>query len=315
MNDIKHNTYTSAFFITPSYILDIPGITLGFLRVYESIFQFWNHNKSCFLSEKILCERTKLKRTQVYEALTFFERHGEIKRIRKGMKRFLVRPEKIIETDCTHLTLKSERADDSTTIAQTSALPDVNVRSTGRNTSAPADYNTKKLTKEIKKTSSKAVSSSFFNTEKLDKEYLQYKLDSDPRSDEVFLKHCKHHIENNSDLNLHINQRRSGIKKILRSSFEASEYFESRYYLDPIEQRAKKEEQEAQMKVKAEAQEKIHWQKMERYKKEQQESDNKHAQYEQDAKMFQTIAASVAKGEGFKGFSDMVKHLKRGVCG
>ena len=271
MNDHVHNTYTSAFFIVPSYILDIPGLTLGYLRVYESIFQFWNHNKTCFLSEKALIERTTLKRTQIYEALAFFERHGEVKRVRKGMKRYLIRPEKIIETDCSHLTLTSATPDIGTTIDQTSATPDVNVRSAGRNTSATPDYNTKKRTKEIKKTSTTSVSSSFIITEKLDKAYLDYKVESDPRSNEVFLKHCKHHIENNSDPSLHVNQRRSGIKKILNKCFEANEIFESRGYLDPEEERIKKQEAEARLKAQAETQEKLHWEKMERLKREQEE--------------------------------------------
>lgn len=269
MIDHAHNTYTSAFFIVPSYILDIPGLTLGFLRVYESIFQFWNHNKTCFLSEKALIARTALKRTQIYEALAFFERHGEVKRVRKGLKRYLLRPEKIIETDCPDIGLVSAPPDVGTTIAQTSATPDVNVRSAGRQTSAPADYNTKKRTKEIKKTSTTSVSSSFIITEKLDNQYLDYKVDTDPRSDEVFLKHCKHHIENNSDPSLHLNQRRSGIKKILSKCFEEKAYFESRDYLDPEEQRIKKEEEEARLKAQAEAQDRLHMEKMKQWEEQQ----------------------------------------------
>lgn len=269
MNDHVNNTYTSAFFIVPTYIPYLPGMTLNFLKVYETIFQFWNHNKSCYLSEKSLMERTSVCRSEVYAALMYFEKLGEIKRIRKGLKRFLVRPEKIIETDCTHLSLTSEIADIGTNINQTSEIADVNVRDSGRNTSEIADHNTKKRTKEIKKTSTTSVSSSFIITEKLDNQYLDYKVDTDPRSDEVFLKHCKHHIENNSDPALHINQRRSGIKKILSKCFEAKEIFESRDYLDPEEQRIKKEEQEARMKAQTEAQEKLHWEKMERLKKEQ----------------------------------------------
>jgi hypothetical protein len=196
----------------------------------------------------------------------YFEKSGEIKRIRKGLKRFLVRLEKVIETDCTHLNLTSGISDVSTNINQTSEIADVNVRDSGRNTSEIADYNTKKRTKEFKNTSTTSVSSSFIITEKLDKTYLEYKVADDPRTDEIFLKHCKHHIHNNSDPSLHINQRRSGIKKILIKCFEAKEYFESRDYLDPEEQRIKKEEEEARSKAQAEAQEKLHWEKMERLK-------------------------------------------------
>ena len=43
------NNYKETFFIVPSYILDLPGITLGYLKVYETIFQFWNKNQICFI--------------------------------------------------------------------------------------------------------------------------------------------------------------------------------------------------------------------------------------------------------------------------
>lgn len=229
MSDHDRNAYSATFFIVPSYILDLPGMTLGFLRVYEAIFQFWNHNKSCFLSEKTICEKSNLKRTQIYEALAFFERHNEVKRVRKGMKRFLIRPEKIIETDCIDIIPKSAPPDISTTISQTSAPPDSDVRSTGRNTSAPPDYNKKKLTKEVKKTTTSVVSSSdFVISEKTDKDFLEYKLVTDDRSDRQFLEECQKHIKTNSDPKLFLNQRKSGMKQILKRCFEDGEYFAAR---------------------------------------------------------------------------------------
>lgn len=267
MNDQVDNTYKSVFFVVPSYIPYLPGMTLNFLKVYETIFQFWNHNQTCFLSEKSLIARTSVSRSEVYAALMYFEKRGEIKRIRKGMKRYLVKPEKIIETNCSHLKLTSEIPDVGTSIDQTSEIPDVNVLDTGRNTSEIPDYNTKKRTKEFKNTSTTSVSSRFIITEKLDKSYLEYKVENDPRSNEVFLKHCKHHIENNSDPSLHINQRRIGVKKILAKCFENKEFFESRDYLDPEEKRIKKQEEEKRAKAQAEAQDKQHWKKMEELKK------------------------------------------------
>lgn len=153
MNNQSSNTYTSAFFIIPSYIAYLPGMTLNFLKIYETIFQFWNHNKACYLSEKSLMERTKVCRTQIYDALTYFEKHGEIKRVRKGMKRYLVRPQKVIETDCTDLDPMSGIAEVSTNNNQTSDIADLNVRDSGRNTSGIADYNNKNINKEINTTS------------------------------------------------------------------------------------------------------------------------------------------------------------------
>jgi hypothetical protein len=271
MSDHIHNTYTSAFFIVPSYILDLPDISLGYLKVYEAIFQFWNHNKACFLSEKSLCTRTTLKRSQIYEALRFFERHGEVKRVRKGAKRYLIRPQKIIETDCIDIVPMSAAPDVSIIIAQTSGKSDVNVRSAGRTTSAPADYNNKKLNKEIKTTTTvvdnkaqiidtctienkngeeliasavegssiepQQSSSSFFSKEQT-KELLTYKLPTDKRSDELFLAHCNNHVE--KQVNEHSKyQRFSGLKHILTKVYENREPFNSKGFEKEVEKEVK----------------------------------------------------------------------------
>ncbi len=137
-----HN-YKPTFFIVPSYILDLPGLTLGYLKVYETIFQFWNKNLLCFLSEASLCERTNLKRSQVYEALSFFEKHNELKRIRIKGKKCFMRPTQYVETDCTE------------TIPM-SGVAEKNVRCSGQNTSGAADHNIKNRSKEINTTSEKS---------------------------------------------------------------------------------------------------------------------------------------------------------------
>jgi hypothetical protein len=225
MTSSINNTYSSAFFIVPSYILDLQGLTLGFLRVYEAIFQFWNHNKACFLAEKGLIEKSGLKRTQVYEALSFFERHGEIKRVRKGTKRFLIRPEKIIETDCTENIPKSAIPDACTEISQTSGAADYNVRRSGRTTSGGADYNTKKLTKEIKEltnckkpsSETQKPSSSFIFSESTDKNLLEQMVERDLRTPEQFLGICLKHVNKYSDPSHPRLKRANALVKLLRN--------------------------------------------------------------------------------------------------
>lgn len=133
MSDQNNNSYKAAFFIVPSYILDLPGLTLGFLKVFETIFQFWNHKLPCYLSDEKLMKRTNLKSTQVYDAFLFFEKHGELIRIKKNGKRHLTQPQKTITSDCT----ENE---------PTSAPPDV--RYSGSSTSAVAEHNIKKVNKE-----------------------------------------------------------------------------------------------------------------------------------------------------------------------
>lgn len=91
--------YQDTFYLIPRYIRHLPGITLAYLDVYETIFQFWNKNKNCYLSEEDLCQRTGYKRAVIYKALSFFEKHIELKRVKLNGKRYLIKPEKIIETE------------------------------------------------------------------------------------------------------------------------------------------------------------------------------------------------------------------------
>lgn len=137
---MQHNnsntSYESVFFIVPSYILKLPGLTLGFLKVYETIFQFWNKGRICFLSNPMIQERTGLGITQVKDALLFFEKAGELKRIHKAGKRYLSRPERFIETD-------------ESTFEQVAAPAAGGSRSSGQGVAAPAAHNIKNRNKEI----------------------------------------------------------------------------------------------------------------------------------------------------------------------
>lgn len=146
MNDHVNNTYTSAFFIVPSYIPYLSGMTLNFLKVYETIFQFWNKKKNCFLSNSAIVERTGVQITQVKEALNFFEKYNELIRIQKGLKRFIAQPLKHIETD-------PEAAPPASCIKNTqeAAPPAGGGRSSGLDQAAPPATEIKNLNKELKK--------------------------------------------------------------------------------------------------------------------------------------------------------------------
>lgn len=229
MSGYSSNSYNSAFFIVPSYILDLRGLTLGYLRVYETIFQFWNHNKSCFLSEKSLCERTGLKRTQIYAALAYFVEHNELKRVQKGNRRYIVKPERIIETDCPTLYQVSSKSDSRTNISQPSGVADEDVRCSGRKTSGVADYNNKNRTKETKETTTTAedsLSSSSFFSLKQTTEFLKLKLETDPRTDHEFVANCHWHVEKQE--NEFTKYRRvKGLLRILDELSEAGEHFKA----------------------------------------------------------------------------------------
>lgn len=147
MNGQNSNTYEETFYIIPRYIRKLPGITLAYLDVYETIFQFWNKNKACFLGEESMCERTGYQRRIIYKALNFFEQHQELERIKKNGKRYLVRPMKIIETDCE---VNDEKVihKDSAEIVPTCTTVDPNVHNRALSTCTTVHHNIKKLNKE-----------------------------------------------------------------------------------------------------------------------------------------------------------------------
>jgi hypothetical protein len=92
--------YQSVFFIVPTRIMNLPGLTLAYLKIYETIFQFWNNKKPCYLSNEAICLRTGINsESTVREAFMFFEKHNELKRQVKGNKRYLIQPTQFIEIE------------------------------------------------------------------------------------------------------------------------------------------------------------------------------------------------------------------------
>lgn len=92
--------YQSSFFVVPSRIMNLPDLILSYLRIYETIFQFWNHGKNCYLSNAAIMERTGISsESTLREAFMYFENKGELIRRKKGGKRYFIQPERMIEID------------------------------------------------------------------------------------------------------------------------------------------------------------------------------------------------------------------------
>lgn len=88
-----------SLFVVPFYIVNLPGITLGYLKVYEVIFNFWYHKKPCYIGYKNLSERSQLGKTQVYEAINYFLDNGEIEIAKINGKKHFVQPIRILELE------------------------------------------------------------------------------------------------------------------------------------------------------------------------------------------------------------------------
>jgi hypothetical protein len=92
--------FNQAWFVIPKRIMDLDGLTMAFLRVYETIFQFWNNDKPCYLSNKMIMERTGIKSERtIQDAFTFFEQHNELVRKDNKGKRYLVQPTRYVELE------------------------------------------------------------------------------------------------------------------------------------------------------------------------------------------------------------------------
>lgn len=145
MTDKNNNKapYSETFFIVPTYIIELPGMSLAFLKVYGTFFQFWNKGLTCFLSNKAIGERTGVSERQIKEALLFFETIGELRRDKKGLKRFLIRPERPIETD------EGAPAPPSTNITQEGGTAPQAGRSSAPEVGAPAPLLYKEEYKEV----------------------------------------------------------------------------------------------------------------------------------------------------------------------
>lgn len=86
-----------SFAVIPYRFFYLDGIQLSYLKVYLEIFHLWQANKPCFISNREFCKRTGLSDRTVFEALNYFEKMGELKRITKNFKRYIVQPERTIE--------------------------------------------------------------------------------------------------------------------------------------------------------------------------------------------------------------------------
>ena len=92
--------FNQAWFVVPNRIMKLEGLTLAFLRIYETIFQFWNNDKPCYLSNAMIMERTGIKSERsIQEAFIFFEKHNEITRKIKDGRRYLIQPTRYVELE------------------------------------------------------------------------------------------------------------------------------------------------------------------------------------------------------------------------
>lgn len=156
----EEEDYKETWFIVPAHIVDLEGMTIGRLRVFQTIFQFWNKSRKCFLSNPEISKRTGLKITQVKEAIAYFEKNRELERVQIGLKRYLIQPLKVVEIPGLELVPKEVAGKPATctNVTQVAGEPAEGGRQTGLQVAGKPATEIKNLNKEIKKPINKGIS-------------------------------------------------------------------------------------------------------------------------------------------------------------
>ena len=97
---MESNAYKETWFIVPSYVVDLPGMTLAYLKIYQSIFQFWNKGRECWSSNACLKKMSGIASSStISHALQFFENNKLLIRKEIDGKRYLCSPSMYIRQD------------------------------------------------------------------------------------------------------------------------------------------------------------------------------------------------------------------------
>lgn len=185
--------------------------------------------QSITASKDYLCALADIGKTQYFYTLNQLESFGYIKRSgftnRKKMQWVYSPKSEIIvdETNTSALQRTSEQKPNTSPANRTKL-----VRAPEPILSGEPDTDIKEDTKDNKKltTVEPNPSSSSFFSEKQKEELLSFKLQSDSRTEELFLEHCTHHVEKQTN-ELSNYQRFTGLKHILVKLYENKEMFKS----------------------------------------------------------------------------------------
>lgn len=187
-------------------------------------------------STDYLCALAGIHTRRLYDILAELENYRYIERSgftnRKTTKwiyspesRLIVEEKDSSAPQCSTVQQQNTSAPQCTKLVQSSAL----------NYCTPVHTYNKENTKDNKKTTTTAdtqSSSSFFSL-KQKEELLKKKLKDDPRTDELFIEHCQHHIEI-QDNEFTKYRRFKGLLNILEDVADAGEHFKATGYEEKL---------------------------------------------------------------------------------
>lgn len=233
MSDLNNNKKS---FNLPAYI-NIPFFLYHDNRLEKSamliaafFYSLYTAGKTIKASKAYICQIACIGKTQYFSTLNQLEELGYIKRTgftnRKKIQWVHCPESNIIvdESDTSPASRTNEQELNTSPGSRTKLVRDPEPILSGE-----PDTDIKEDTKDYKKltTVKNESSSSSFFSQKQKEELLSYKLSSDDRDDELFLKHCTHHVEK-QDNDCSKFQRFSGLKHILMKLYEAEECFKAK---------------------------------------------------------------------------------------
>lgn len=232
MNDLNNNKPTfnlPAYLQIPLFLYQDNRLEKSSLLMAAFFYSIHTSGQTIKASKDYLCQLAGIGRSQYFCILNQLEEIGYIKRsgfTNRKKTQWIYSPKSELIVDDTDASPKPRTNVKSlnTSPANQTKL----VRPTGLNLSGSPDTDIKEDTKENKKltTEDQNPSSSSFFSKKQKDELLSYKLQTDERTDELFLEHCQWHIEKQeNDLSKY--QRFTGIKHILTKQYETKEKFKA----------------------------------------------------------------------------------------
>lgn len=232
MNDLNNNKHTfnlPAYIQIPLFLYQDSRLEKSSLLIASFFYSIHTAGQSIKASKDYLCQLAGIGRSQYFCILNQLEEIGYIKRTgftnrKKTQWVYSPKSELIVDDTNASPAPRTNVKSLNTSPANQTKL----VRPTGLNLSGSPDTDIKEDTKENKKltTEDQNPSSSSFFSKKQKDELLSYKLQTDDRTDELFLEHCTHHVESQeNDLSKY--QRFTGLKHILINQYELKEKFKA----------------------------------------------------------------------------------------
>jgi len=230
-------------FNLPSYI-NIPLFLYQDNRIEKAstiiaafFYSLFTAGKSIKASKEYLCELAGIAKSQYYCTLNQLESCGYITRTGHTNNRKIIwiyRPSSeiiVLESDISPAARTSDKKLNTSPANRTKL-----VRPTGLNLSGIPDIDNKDNKKVNTTTTAptpepepeKTISSSSnFFSKKIQKQLLDLKLKSDAREDDLFLEHCRFHIENQKNENS-LYQKITGLKNLLIKLNDVNECFNAK---------------------------------------------------------------------------------------